>query len=106
MIVVRNGFPLLRGWHISCHLSGQEKFLFRPFLPRRAMDNLATVMTGENKPVTLPRQSGKIPVKNFNWKEIARPLPCYLVMIISSVFQVILAVLLFPYNLLNPPRFR
>jgi hypothetical protein len=40
-------------------------------------------------------------VKNLSWNELTRPIPCYLVMFISSVFQAILAVLLLPYNMLN-----
>ena len=65
------------------------------------MSTPAIRMKGENKPVDLPKQSGKRILKNTSWKEIARPVPCYLVMCVSGVFQAILAVLLLPYTLLN-----
>jgi hypothetical protein len=46
-------------------------------------------------------KSGSSAMKNLGWNELTRPIPCYLVMFISSVFQAILAVLLLPYNMLN-----
>ena len=68
------------------------------------MSNPAIIKKGENNPVDFPKQSGKSVIKTASWKEIARPVPCYLVMCFSAVFQAILAVLLLPYILLNHQR--
>jgi len=70
------------------------------------MSNLANIKKRENRSVDRPEQSGKSSMKNLSWNDITKPMPCYLVMLISSVFQVILAVLLLPYNLLNRPEIR
>jgi hypothetical protein len=68
------------------------------------MSNPAIIKEGGNKPVDRPMHSEKSTMKNPNWKEISRPVPCYLVMLVSAVFQAILAVLLLPYTLLNHQR--
>jgi hypothetical protein len=68
------------------------------------MSNQAIIKKGRNKPVDRPVHSEKSPMKNPSWEEIARPVPCYLVMCVSAVFQAILAVLLLPYTLLNHQR--
>ena len=85
---------------LRCH-EGQEEFSLRAFLSRRAMSTPAIRKKGGNKPVDRPSQSEKRIMKNTSWKEIARPVPCYLVMCVSAAFQGILAVLLLPYTLLN-----
>jgi len=70
------------------------------------MSNLANIKKRENNSIDRPEQSGKITMKNLSWNEITKPMPCYLVMLVSSVFQAILAVLLLPYNLLNRSEIR
>jgi hypothetical protein len=65
------------------------------------MSTPAIIKKGENKPVDRPKHSVKSTLKNPNWKEIPRPVPCYVVMCVSAVFQALLAVLLLPYTLLN-----
>jgi hypothetical protein len=65
------------------------------------MSELATKITGEKRSIGCPEKSEKSKMKDSNWHELTKPLPCYLVMLISSIFQAILAVLLLPYNLLN-----
>ncbi len=70
------------------------------------MSNLANIKKRENGSDDRPEQSGKSTMKNLSWNEITKPMPCYLFMLISSVFQAILAALLLPYNLLNPPEIR
>jgi hypothetical protein len=63
------------------------------------MSTPAIIKKGEHKPVDRSKQSGTS--MSTSWKEIARPVPCYVVMCISAVFQALLAVLLLPYTLLN-----
>jgi len=70
------------------------------------MSNLANTEKRENRWVDRLEQSGKSTVKNLRWNEITKPVPCYLVILVSSIFQAILAVLLLPYNLLNRPEIR
>jgi hypothetical protein len=70
------------------------------------MSNQANINKSENRSVDRPEQSGKSTMKNLSWNEITKPIPCYLVMFVSSVFQAILAVLLLPYNLLNRSEIR
>jgi hypothetical protein len=76
------------------------------FLPRRAMKNVTTIKKSQNRPVERSEQAEKSTMNNLSWKEMARPMPCYFVMLISSIFQAILAVLLSPYDLLNRPQSR
>jgi hypothetical protein len=70
------------------------------------MSNTATIRKREQESVERPEKSERSAMKNLSWNELTRPIPCYLVMFISSVFQAILAVLLLPYNLLNRPEIR
>lgn len=79
----------------------QEKPFGYAFLLRRAMSNLAITMKGEKRSAGRSEHSGKPAMKNHRWEEISRPIRCYLVMLIISVFQTLLAILLLPYNLLN-----
>jgi len=71
------------------------------FLLRRAMSKRATTRKREKRSVDRLEKSAISTMKNLSWNELTRPIPCYLVMFISSVFQAILAVLLLPYNMLN-----
>jgi len=81
----------------------QEKSFDYAFLLRRAMSTLAKRMTQKKWGTGRSGQLGKITVKSLNWEEISRPMPCYFVMLIISVFETLLAILLLPYNLLNRP---
>lgn len=65
------------------------------------MSQLAKNKKEEKRSVDRPEQASKRDEENLSWKEIARPMPCYVVMLVSSLFQAILAVLLLPYSLLN-----
>jgi hypothetical protein len=65
------------------------------------MSESATTTKWKKRSVGYPEKTGKSEMNNSSWNELAKPMPCYLVMLISSIFQAILAVLLLPYNLLN-----
>jgi hypothetical protein len=65
---------------------------------------MATAMKKKNSFAGRSEPRGKSAGKETNWEEISRPVPCYLVMFILSLFEMILAILLLPYNVLNRPK--
>ena len=67
------------------------------------MSTLAERMDQEKWDTDRSEKLRKRTVKNRNWEEISKPVPCYFVMLIISVFETLLAILLLPYNLLNRP---
>ena len=81
----------------------QKESFDHAFLLRRAMSTLAKRMTQKKWGTSPSGKLGKRTLKNLNWKDISRPMPCYFVMLIISVFETLLAILLLPYNLLNRP---
>jgi len=70
------------------------------------MSKRATTRKREKRSVDRLEKSAISTTQNLSWNELTRPIPCYLVMFISSVFQAILAVLLLPYNMLNRTEIR
>jgi len=70
------------------------------------MSKTASKIKRQRGSVNYPEKSGKSKMNKLSWNELTRPMPCYLVMFISSIFQAILAVLLLPYNLLNRTEIR
>ena len=65
------------------------------------MKNLAVTNRREQRSAGLSEHSRKPDMKNPAWEEISKPMNCYLVMLIISAFETLLAILLLPYNLLN-----
>ena len=77
----------------------------RDFIPidfsSETMSTLATSRTDKIRPHGRSEQFEKRSTRNLDWEQISRPMPCYFVMILISIFETLLAILLLPYNLLN-----
>jgi hypothetical protein len=65
------------------------------------MSTSTTFRTDKMSPHHSVEQSEKRSIKILDWEQISRPMPCYLIMILISAFETLLAILLLPYNLLN-----
>ena len=65
------------------------------------MSKLTTTRIDKIRSNGRSKQPEKRSIKNLSWEQISRPMPCYFIMFLISVFETILAILLLPYNLLN-----
>jgi len=65
------------------------------------MSKLTTIRSDKIRSSGSSEQAEKRSIKNLNWEQISKPMPCYFVMFLISAFETLLAILLLPYNLLN-----
>jgi hypothetical protein len=65
------------------------------------MSKPTTIRTDKIRSGGRSEQSERRSIHDLSWEQIAKPMPCYFVMLLISAFETLLAILLLPYNLLN-----